>query len=96
MSDLPRRIPFRESSIQEIKSLDDMKIVFEEYVKQINKTYDKIYNNAENGGCETNSWRIKEATAADVNSGLATAAGDLLFQRKIDGIWKKADSISGS
>ena len=96
MSSLPRRIPFQETSIDSIKNMEDMKRVFKEYVKQINKIYDKIYDNAENGGCETNSWRIKEAAASDVVSGLATAVGDLLFQRKVNGVWLKADSIRGS
>ena len=94
MSRLPKKLPFQESSINGIKDLDDMKRVFGDYVRASNELYDKLYDNIENGGFETNSWRVHEATAEDVTATIAI--GDLLIQRDIDDIWTTAWTIKGT
>lgn len=94
MSLLPKNFPFQESSINDVKDLDDMKRVFGDFVKEFFRWYAKLYDNIENGGFETNSWRVKEAF--DDATYAPAITGDLLFQRKIAGIWTTVWIISGS
>lgn len=92
MSKLSRTFAFQESSINGIKDLDDMKRVFADFVKEFNKWYAKYFDQVENGGFETNTWRGHEATTADLEGG-KYKIGDLLIQRKIDGIWQTANAF---
>ncbi|HEB26924.1 MAG TPA: hypothetical protein ENI05_03975 [Porticoccus sp.] len=93
MSLLPKKFAFPESSINTVKDLDDMKRVFADFVREFNRWYAKLFDQIENGGMETQTWRIKEADAADVAAGNRVALGDLVFQRKISGIWKTANAF---
>ncbi len=85
MSKLEPKFPFMESSIEGVKDLDDMKRVFKDFVKAHSVWYAKYYDNVENGGFETNSWRTDEQEN-----------GDLKLQRKIGDIWTDAGTVSGS
>ena len=85
MSLLPKKIPFKQSSIDDVKSLEDMKRVFKEYVKQIDDLYSKIRDNVENGGSETQNWSWREATALDVIDGKAKVKGNLIVLHKTSG-----------
>ena len=92
MSNLPKKFAFQESSINGVKNLEDMKRVFADFVKEFNRWYDKYFDNIENGGFETNTWRGHEATADDLESG-KYQLGDLLIQRKIAGVWQTANAF---
>ncbi len=96
MSLLPKKFAFQESSIKGVKDLDDMKRVFRDFLREFDRWYAKLFDNIENGGFETNSWRVKEADAADVAASQANAVGDLIFQRKVAGVFTTAHTIRGS
>lgn len=85
MSLISETFAFQESSIESIKDIDDMKRVFKDFVREFNRWYAKFYDNVENGGFQTKTWRAHEATAADVTS--LIQIGDLLFQRRIGSAW---------
>ncbi len=92
MSLLPKKFAFQESSINSVKDLEDMKRVFADFVKEFNRWYDQYFDNVENGGFETKTWRGHEATAADLEGGKYNV-GDLLIQRKIDNVWQTANAF---
>ena len=51
----------------------------------ITATHKRAFGHAEGGGTSTVNWNIREATALDVTNGVATAAGNLLIEHKING-----------
>ena len=94
MSRIPRKFPFQESLISGIKNTKDMVKVFADFVRVFTRWYDKYFDQVENGGFETNSWRVVEALD-DVTYAPAET-GDLIFQRKIAGIWTTAWIVKGT
>lgn len=91
MSLIPENFAFMESSIDNIKDLDEMKRVFKDFVREFFRWYAMYYDNVENGGFQTKTWRGHEATAADVTA--LIDEGDLLIQRMINKVWKTANAF---
>ncbi len=96
MSNVPNRIPFERGAINNIKTTEDVVRWLNGFMRDLDQWYDQYFDNVENGGFETSTWRVKEATAQDITDGQARAVGDLLFQRKIAGVWTTAHTIYGS
>ena len=94
MSLLPRKFPFQESSISRVKNIKDMIRVFKEFVRAFTQWYDKYFDHVESGGFQTASWRVVEAL--DDTTYPPAVTGDLIFQRKISGIWTTVWTIKGS
>ncbi len=78
--------PFEDELIQWIKALYDA----------LQREHRSVRTEADVGGMNTATWRIKEADAADVANGNANAAGDLMIQRKIGGVWQTSQVYRGS
>ncbi len=85
MSLLPKKFAFQQSSINDVKNLDDMKRVFGDFVTEFNRWYGKLYDRIEAGGMSTSNWDIREATAADVTAGNAKVKGNLIVKHKTTG-----------
>ncbi|KKM77933.1 hypothetical protein LCGC14_1365030 [marine sediment metagenome] len=94
MSLLPKKFPFMVSSITGIRNTKDMVRVFSDFVKAFTQWYDKYFDHVESGGFQTASWRVVEAL--DDTTYAPAVAGDLLFQRKIAGIWTTAWTVKGT
>lgn len=82
---LPKKFSFQQSSINDVKGLNDMKRVFGDFVMEFNKWYPKLYDHIEAGGASTSNWDFKESTAADVAAGNAKAVGNALIKHKTKG-----------
>ncbi len=80
------KTPLEIELIQWIKSLYD----------SLQREHRSVRTEADTGGMNTATWRIKEAETIDVAAGQANAAGDLMIQRKISGIWKTSQNFRGS
>ena len=71
-----------------------------EYLKALHEVLQRetraVRTFVDTGGFSTAGWRMKEATAADVADGKANAAGDLMLQKKISGVWQSSQIFYGS
>ncbi len=79
-----------------LKSVEDIQRYLRQFVDQLQKEFRLQRESNETRGAKTKSWRIKEAEAADVTAGKANAVGDLLIQRKVDGVWTSVQVYRGS
>ncbi len=96
MSRLPDQISFDRIGIDSIKDIDDVKIWLKSFMNEFDRWYAQLFDRIENGGYETKTWRVKEATAADVTAGKADTIGNLMEQRKISGVWTTLRQNFGS
>ncbi len=92
MSNVPNRIPFERGAINNIKTTEDVVRWLNGFMRDLDQWYDQYFDNVENGGFETSTWRGHEATAADLEGG-KYKVGDLLIQRKIDNVWQTANAF---
>lgn len=79
------RIPIDRSTIENMKTVDDVKQWLRRFIVNLDEWVATIYDNIENGGLGTPNWNVKEATAADVTAGNAVAAGNLIVEHKTEG-----------
>lgn len=73
---------------EKLEGVIDKKVI--DYLRQLNDEimigHRSIYDSIESGGMSTKSWSVREATAADVTAGDATAVGNLIVIHKTSGM----------
>ena len=85
MSLLPKKFSFQQTSINGIKTIEDVKRVLGSFTNEFDRWYSKLYDSLEAGGMSTSNWDIKEATSLDVTNGDAKVAGNLIARHKTNG-----------
>lgn len=85
MSRVKKTIGLDKIGIEKLPVPEAVKQYFRQLVNQLEHLHRDVREQAEAGGFATKTWRIKE-----------NSSGDLVLQKKVNGVWTDVETTKGS